>query len=137
MTQPIPSETIEYEPHVDGLRAANTKMVNALQIAESTLASFYRIQFAQGISKMADGPDNWVLKIIRDALAASKEGDEQSSAPPKTITIHVEGGLVQDVTGIPAGYEVRVEDHDEGDTSHPSWDAEKGCFITIYSGEVA
>jgi hypothetical protein len=68
MTQPLPSETIEYERYVDGLRKSNAKLLNALQIAEPTLASFYRIQYAQGVSKMADGPDNWVLKIIRDAL---------------------------------------------------------------------
>jgi hypothetical protein len=56
------------------------------------------------------------------------------SQPSKIITIHLEGGLIQDVTGVPQGYELHVEDHDEGDTSHPSWDAEKQCFVTIYEG---
>ena len=31
MTQPIPSETIEYEPYVDGLRRSNAKMLTALK----------------------------------------------------------------------------------------------------------
>jgi len=69
------------------------------------------------------------------AAIASAEGTALP-APTQTITIHVEGGLVQDVTGIPAGYEVRVEDRGTvGDTSHPSWDAEKGFFVTVYGGD--
>ncbi len=57
------------------------------------------------------------------------------AAEKRTIKVHVEGGLVQDVDQrIPAGYEVRVEDRDDGDTSHPSWDAEKGCFVMVYEG---
>ena len=55
--------------------------------------------------------------------------------PAKTITLHIEGGLVQDVTGIPAGYEVHVHDFDDGGRSHPSWDEEKKCFVQIYGGE--
>ena len=47
-------------------------MLAALKIAESTLASFYRINFAQGLSKMSDGPDNWVLKPIRAAIAIAE-----------------------------------------------------------------
>jgi hypothetical protein len=50
------------------------------------------------------------------------------------ITITVEGGLVQDVTGIPYGTEVHVEDYDDGDDSHPTWDADKECHVTIYEG---
>jgi hypothetical protein len=50
----------------------------------------------------------------------------------KIITIRVEGGLVQEVTGIPAGYEVHVQDYDDGDESHPAWNADKGCFVEIY-----
>jgi hypothetical protein len=49
---------------------------------------------------------------------------------PRIITVIIEGGIVQDVTGILTGYEL----HDEGDESHPSWDAEKECFVTIYEG---
>ena len=52
----------------------------------------------------------------------------------KIITVHVEGGLVQDVTGVPMGYELRVEDYDTNDTSHPSWNARKQCGVTIYDG---
>jgi hypothetical protein len=53
---------------------------------------------------------------------------------PKIITIRVEGGLVQDVSGVPAGYELHVEDYDEGDESHPAWNPGKSCFVTIYGG---
>jgi hypothetical protein len=135
MTHPIPSETIEYEQYVDGLRHQNAQMHAALQIAESTLASFYRIQYAQGLCKMADGPDNWVLKMIRDAISdASLAG---YSGLSKTITIHVEGGLVQNVAGTPAGYEVRVEDYDNQDDVDPMWDAEKKCVVTVYGGDNA
>ena len=52
----------------------------------------------------------------------------------KIITVTVEGGLVQDVTGVPEGYELHVEDYDADDTSHPSWNVEKQCGVTIYDG---
>jgi hypothetical protein len=71
---------------------------------------------------------------IDTAIAAAEK--LAMAANPTTITVHVEGGLVQDVTGIPAGYELRVEDHDGDDISHPAWDAEKECFVTIYDGGV-
>jgi len=54
--------------------------------------------------------------------------------PTKTITVRVEGGLVCDVDGVPAGYELRVEDYDHADNSHPAWDADKECFVTVYDG---
>jgi hypothetical protein len=50
------------------------------------------------------------------------------------ITVRVEGGLVQDVIGVPHGTEVHVEDYDDGDDSHPTWDADKECHVTIYEG---
>jgi hypothetical protein len=56
---------------------------------------------------------------------------------PRLITVIIEGGIVQDVTGIPSGYELHVEDHDDGDTSHPSWNEGKQCFITIFDGDEA
>lgn len=62
-------------PDADGnaqLFAAAPDMLAALVIAESTLAACYRIQFAQGVSKMADGDDNWVLKTIRAAISKAE-----------------------------------------------------------------
>jgi hypothetical protein len=56
------------------------------------------------------------------------------SSAPKTITVHVEGGMVQDADGIPPGYEVRVEDYDHSDDTQPTWDAEKEWHITVYEG---
>jgi hypothetical protein len=50
------------------------------------------------------------------------------------ITVHGEGGLVQDVNGIPAGYEVRVEDYDVHNPCDDSWDAEKECVVTVFEG---
>ena len=41
---------------------------------------------------------------------------------------------MQDVTGIPAGYELRVEDYDHADDTQPDWDAEKECHVTVYEG---
>lgn len=136
MSEPIPSETLDYERYVDSLRDHNVRMLKALRLAESTLASFYRIQYAQGISKVGDGADNWVLNIVRDAIAGADRSAIGSSAP-KIITVRIEDGLVQDVTGVPAGYALHVEDYDGEDTSHPSWNAEKECFVTIYDGDAA
>jgi hypothetical protein len=52
----------------------------------------------------------------------------------KIIVVLVEGGLVTEISGVPEGYELRVEDYDAADTSHPSWDADKQCSITAYTG---
>ena len=51
-----------------------------------------------------------------------------------TITIIIKGGLVLDVTGIPAGHELRIEDYDVQDTGDDFWDAEKECAVTVYEG---
>jgi len=72
-----------------------------------------------------------------DEAIAQATGRALSPRSANSITIRIEDGLVQDVTGIPAGYELRVEDHDWNDTSHPAWDAEKECFITVYDGGAA
>jgi hypothetical protein len=53
---------------------------------------------------------------------------------PKIITVKIHCGLIEDVTGIPEGYEPRVEDYDGDDTAHAAWDAETECFVTIYDG---
>lgn len=60
------------------VRAVNRQPIEAdllaaLKVAESTMASLYRIQFAQKISKMSDGNDNWVLNLIRAAIARAEE----------------------------------------------------------------
>jgi hypothetical protein len=49
-----------------------------------------------------------------------------------TITISIKGGLVLDVTGIPAGYKVRIEDYDVQDPEDEWWDAERECAVTVY-----
>lgn len=60
----------------------------------------------------------------------------QKKKPPAkgTITVTVQGGLVQDVTGIPSGVTVEILDFDEGDESHPTWNAARACFVTQYGG---
>ena len=50
---------------------------------------------------------------------------------PKIINVKIHRGLIEDVTGIPEGYELHVEDYDGDDTAHPAWDAKKECFVTI------
>jgi hypothetical protein len=76
------------------------------------------------------------LELLESAIA-SAAGGAVTSEPTKTITVRIEGGLVQDVTGVPEGCELRVEDYDGDDTSHPAWDADNGCFLTIYDGGAA
>jgi hypothetical protein len=122
MTQPIPSETIEYERYVAMERHREAYL--ALQYANHTNLAELKKQYLLAVD------------AVHSIGAQSTEGAKPSPSP-KTITVHVEGGMVQDVTGIPTGYEVRVEDRDEGDTSHPSWDGEKGCFVTVYGGDNA
>jgi hypothetical protein len=125
MTQRIPSETIEYERYVDGLRRSNAQLLNALK-------TYLDVPVAPDI-----GCEDELVAAIELARAAiaETEGAAVSPAPAKAITIHIEGGLVQDVNGIPAGYEVRVEDYDFPDTGDDSWDAEKKCVVTVYGGD--
>ena len=130
MTQPIPSETIEYGTFLNALtrlreraiRLSQAAATGAINCSTKELADTYRA-FGEDYSSFAEEIGFAIAKAARAHMVKS------------TITIHVEGGMVQHVTGIPAGYEVRVEDRDEGDTSHPSWDAEKGCFVTVYGGD--
>lgn len=91
-------------------------------------------QFAGGDGTVTK---DFVYRLIRLHLTVLKPylRPREAEQSPKTITIHIEGGLFQDVTGIPPGYGVHIHDHDEGDTSHPSWNAEKGCFVTVYGGD--
>lgn len=139
MTQPIPPETIEYERYVDGLRRSNADLLEfakrALQIAISRKTTLHlACACIEGMSL----PDNIEFpEWVHDGMdLLTRTNGAAQTTPPKPITVHVEGRLVQDVTGIPAGYEVRVEDRDDdGDTSHPSWDEEKGCFVAVYGGD--
>ena len=126
MSKPIGSETIEYERFVDGLRRENAELRGFAEYVANHLLSL----------SLSLKPGSWGLVALTRYQALSISNATASSVP-KTITVHVEGGLVQDVTGIPAGYEVRVEDHDGDDTSHPAWDAEKECFVTVYEGDSA
>jgi hypothetical protein len=179
MSQPIPSETIQYESSVDALRQELAAEKRLRKSAEKEAKRLNRQHFAyrdiQAIysrlksdaERDAQGPIDEhyreALCLARDLASAlsqvletSPEIDNAvypkgSSARKKAraelersealveprarlITVTLEGGIVQDVTGLPKGYELRVEDHDEGDASHPSWDEEKQCFVTIYEG---
>ena len=57
-----------------------------------------------------------------------------SVGSPTAITVHIEGGMVQGVSGIPTGYALHVQDHDIHDEEHPQWDPEKECIVTAYEG---
>jgi hypothetical protein len=51
--------------------------------------------------------------------------------PDKIITVQIRRGLITEVSGLPKGYLLRVEDYDVQDTDHSSWDPEKECVISI------
>lgn len=67
------------------------------------------------------------LRLARKALKA-KRGEPVK----QVIVVDVEGGLVQNVSGVPFGVKVEIVDHDEGDTSHPSYDEEREAFVSVY-----
>lgn len=54
---------------------------------------------------------------------------------PGIITIQIHRGLMTDVSGLPRGYELHVEDYDVDDTAHPEWNAEKECVVNVYEGD--
>ena len=125
MTHPL-SETIEYERYVDGLRRSNEQMLKA-----------FRDYFSCPVVS-EPGHEAEFFRAVRNAheILSRANGMVPSPTPPKiiTITVRVEGGMVCDVDGIPPGYELRVEDYDHADDSHPAWSVEKGCFVTVYDG---
>ena len=138
MNQPIPSETIEYEQYVDGLRRSNADMHAALKDLLGDRPSVqggicqhcgrdYIGDILEGDCPSDDCPSFLAREIIHRAEPATV-------SPTKTITIHIEGGLVQDVTGIPTGFELRIEDYDVQDPGDDSWDAKKECVVTVYAG---
>ena len=123
MSKPIPLDTIEYERYVDALRRSNIELLEALRNLHDA-CEFWEDQ------------SDPVLLLARAAINKASTGTAALPAS-KNITIRIEGGLVQDLTGIPAGYELRVEDYDMGDTGDDSWDAEKKCVVTVYVGDSA
>jgi hypothetical protein len=134
MSQPIPSETIEYERFVGNLRAENALMRTALQKL---------IAKADDIIAAIDGTTGQFEPEVAALGSATSEAERLlkhhscSAEGPKPITVHIEGGMVQDVSDVPNGYELHVEDHDIHDEEHPQWDAEKECIVTVHEGGAA
>ena len=88
-----------------------------------------------GTETYAPADAKWRLEIAGIMSGRMVAGGAEAGLREKIITVHVEGGLVQDVTGVPDGYQLRVEDYDTDDPSHPSWDAQKQCGVTTYDGD--
>jgi hypothetical protein len=134
MTVRHKADNLNYEEYVDGLRKANTRMIYALQTlvarADDVIAAVDggKAQFEPEMAALS------AAASIAERLLARVAGAGASGKPVDIITVHVEGGLVQDVAGVPEGCELRVEDYDTHDTSHPSWDAQKECCVTIFDG---
>ena len=52
------------------------------------------------------------------------------------ILITVEGGVIQDIEGVPAGIVVEVRDYDrDGDREHPTWSEEHQAFVGVWTGK--
>jgi hypothetical protein len=134
MSQCMPSETIEHERFVENLRAENALMRAALRKliteADELIAAI------EGTSDQFE-PEVAALSSATSEAERVLEHGGHSVCGPAAITIHIEGGMVQDVSGIPQGQELHVEDHDIHDEEHPQWDAEKECIVTIYKGAAA
>lgn len=127
MTQLHNDDKLNYEEFVNTLRRTNAELLAACE----TLAEDCRMALSGDWDKSDEGFKD-SLTLLEDVIAKAKP--HTSCVLTKLITVTIEGGLVQDVKGVPNGYELHVEDHDEGDESFPAWDAEKKCFVTIYQG---
>ena len=137
MSQPIPSDNIGHELTAAALNHLGDVLSMLAELHEDNHCRAYveAIAFYN-----AQCPDNKVFPTegYSSRLVITGPLDRlpvpEDSARKQPITIHIEGGLVQDVTGIPAGYEVRVEDYDHSDMRAKTWDAEKKCHVTVYGG---
>jgi hypothetical protein len=69
-----------------------------------------------------------------DGAAFFRIATPTRSTKSPNITIQIHRGLITDVSGLPSGYELHVEDYDMDDEQHPQWNAEKECIVTVYEG---
>jgi len=107
-----------------------------LEIFDDAWKVFFDMPELCGLSTLT-GKNADEQQIIDFLIAAGFKDLTRYDGPKPAkpvITVTIEGGLVQEVTGIPNGYELHVEDHDEGDETQPQYDPEKGCFVTVYEG---
>jgi hypothetical protein len=115
------------------------RLVPRLEVFDDSWKMFFEMEELRGLSALTgkNATEQEIVDFLLSAGFTDLTRYEGPKAQKPTITVVLEGGIVQDVTGLPAGYELRVEDHDEGDADHHSWDEEKKCFVTIFDGEEA
>ncbi len=76
----------------------------------------------------------WRLEIAEILLDRRRAANGTAEGNSRFITVSVKGGLVQEVTGLPPGCELRVEDYDVQNPGDDSWDTEKECVVIVYEG---
>jgi hypothetical protein len=99
--------------------------------AKELLAALRGCVFA--LDKNIEGPGpspRAALEMANSAIARATGGVRRNQ--PHAITVQVHRGLITDVSGLPEGYELRVEDYDVDDTGDPRWNAKKECVISVY-----
>jgi hypothetical protein len=119
----LPSETLEYERYVDGLRRSNAQLTKVMRKAWKAIAADLG---------MIRSPKTICLLSEMDALIARAKDGGPIPVEPKTITVHLEEGRVMAVNGVPHGVEVHIEDYDHTVGCGPYWDEKKGCDVTVY-----
>jgi hypothetical protein len=107
--------------------AAAPQMLAALRAAREL---FYTL----GDRPNQESRDCFTLYQLCDEAIAQATDADAVAIVVTTITVTVQGGMVQEVAGIPPGWKIRVEDYDHPDDTQPTWDAEKQCFVTLYEG---
>jgi len=118
-------ETGKHTHYYGRLFAAAPKLLKACR----TLAEDCRMALSGDWDKGDEGFEA-SLELLESAIAEATGG----AVSPSVITIQVHRGLITDVSGLPRGMELQVEDYDVDDTEHPQWDAEKECIVSVYEG---
>lgn len=72
-----------------------------------------------------------IAKHVHEAIGLCSDSSPYHLHP---ITVQLRHGLITDVSGLPQGFVLRVEDYVGDDTSHPAWNEEKRCYVTHYDG---
>jgi hypothetical protein len=122
----------EHADHYGRLFVGADGLLRALKSLRADVADWIEHGFVHPFDDDKGETAQSFLAPFDGAIAEATDGVIRR--PTKTIAIHIEGGLVQDVNGIPAGYELRIEDYDVQNPGDDSWDAEKECAVTVYGG---
>jgi hypothetical protein len=127
---PTLKKTVFFEPEDGSSESLKGEFEVIFQGRGDLLVTFYT-DMPGGRILLKDG--GLELSELVLLAAITRQAKEMSSNEPKTILIVVEGGVIQDIEGIPPGVQVVVRDYDVDGSEENI--VEDGSYVeTVYVG---